>query len=127
MGIQPLGKEVRFLIPILRNTDRQPHEITQWEWLDNRMYTEFPEGWQQLEFLRTENAIQGTVKGHWFDKEKNEGVADDCVEFIVAIPTDRMSALEHLFEELCVHFDQKCIYFSNGGDAALYFPKKSLS
>lgn len=124
MGVQLLGKEIRFLVPMLRNSDRQLHEITQWEWLENQMYVEFPEGWQQLEFLQTEKSIQGTVRGHWFDREKNEGIADECVEFIVAIPSDRLTVLFQLFEQVCVRFDQKCIYFSNGGDAALYYPAK---
>lgn len=126
MVVQLLGKEVRFLVPMLRNSDRQLHEITHWEWLEHQLYIEFPEGWQQLEFVRTDAAIQGTVRGHWFDREKNEGVPDESVEFIVAIPPGRMTVLFHLFEEICVRFDQKCIYFSNGGDAALYHPVKNL-
>ncbi len=125
MAVQLLGKEIRFLVPMLRNSDRQLHDIAQWEWLENQMYVEFPDGWQQLEFQRTDTAVLGTVRGHWFDKEKNEGIPDESVEFIVAIPPDRMTVLFQLFEDICVRFDQKCIYFSNGGDAALYHPTKN--
>ena len=125
MGIQRLGKEVRFLVPSLRNSDRQRHDPTQWEWLENQMFVEFPEGWQRRHYLQTETAIHGTVEGHWFDKEKNEGIPDESVEFIVAIVPDKLIVLEKLFEEICSRFDQKCIYFTNGGDAALYYPEKS--
>jgi hypothetical protein len=64
------------------------------------------------------------VRGRWFDEEKQESVPDDSVEFVVAVPPDQMTALFSLFEEICARFDQKCLYFSTGGDAALYYPTK---
>jgi hypothetical protein len=125
MGIQQLGKEVRFLVPMVRNSDRELHEITKWEWLKEQMYVEFPEGWQRRHYLRTGSTIYGTVEGHWFDRVKKLGVPDECVEFIVAILPERMPDLEKLFDSICLEFDQKCIYFTNGEEAALYFPSKT--
>jgi hypothetical protein len=122
MGVELLGKEVRFLVPMLRDSDRQLHDVAQWEWIEDEMHVRYPNGWQQREVERTENTVKGTVRGRWFDKEKQESVPDDCVEFVVALPPDEMTGLFALFEEICARFDQKCLYFTTGGDAALYHP-----
>jgi hypothetical protein len=127
MGVELLGKEVRFLVPMLRNSDRQLHDIAQWEWLENEMHVRYPGGWQQREVERTENTIKVTVRGRWFDQEKQESVPDNSVEFVVALPPDQMTALFALFEEICTRFDQKCLYFTTGGDAALYHPQKECN
>jgi hypothetical protein len=124
MAVELLGKEVRFLVPMLRHSDHQLHDIGQWEWLEDEMHVRYPNGWQQREVERTENTVKGTVRGRWFDKEKQESVPDDSVEFVVAVPPDQMTALFALFEEICARFDQKCLYFTTGGDAALYHPTK---
>jgi len=124
VDIEILGKEVRFLVPMLRNSDRQLHAISQWEWVENEMYAEFPNGWQQREVERTDTTVRGTVRGGWFDKDNNENVPDDSVEFVVALPPDQMTTVYALFEEICERFDQKCLYFTIGGDAALYHPTK---
>ena len=85
MAIELLGKEVRFPVPMLRNSDHEIHDISIWEWLENQMYVEFPNGWQLREVERTDNTVLGTVRGRWFDKDKNESVPDDCVEYVVAV------------------------------------------
>ena len=122
MAVELLGKEVRFLIPMLRNTDRQLHDIAQWEWIEDEMHVRYPNGWQQREVERTESTVKGKVQGRWFDKDEQKRVPDDCVEFVVALPPDQMTALFSLFKEICARFDQKCLYFTTGGDAALYYP-----
>ncbi len=38
MAVELLGKEVRFLVPMLRNSDHQLHDIAQWEWLEDEMH-----------------------------------------------------------------------------------------
>ena len=76
------------------------------------------------EFKRTKNTVKGTVRGQWLDKEKRDNVPDDSIEFVVAVPPDQMTPLFALFEEICARFDQKCLYFTTGGDAALYHPTK---
>jgi hypothetical protein len=124
MPVELLGKEIRFLVPMLRNSDHQLHAIAQREWLEDEMHVRYPNGWQQREVERTENTVKGTVRGRWFDKEKQESVPDDSVEFVVAVPPDQMTVLFALFEEICDRFDQKCLYFTTGGDAALYHPTK---
>jgi hypothetical protein len=122
MAVELLGKEVRFLVPMLRNSNHELHDIAQWEWLENEMHVLFPNGWQMREVERTDNQVKGTVRGRWFDKDKNESVPDDSVEFVVALPPDRMPDVYNLFEEVCARFDQKCLYFTVGGDAMLYHP-----
>lgn len=124
MTVELLGKEVRFLVPMLRNSDHQLHEIVQWEWLEDEMHVRYPNGWQLREVERKDNAVHGTVQGRWFDQEKQQSVPDDCVEVVVAVPPDQLAVLFVLFEEICARFDQKCLYFTTGGDAALYHPTK---
>lgn len=124
MSVQLLGKEVRFLVPILRDSDREKHEITHWEWLEAQMHVTFPEGWHHPMRMLKEFELRGSVQGYWFDKEKSIAVPDESYEFVVALPPDRMTELHRLFEEICVRFDQKCLYFTSGGDAALYHPTK---
>ena len=126
MAIELLGKEVRFLVPMLRNSDHELHYISVWEWLENQMYVEFPNGWQLRDIERTDNTVLGTVRGRWFDKDKNESVPDDCVEYVVAVPPDRMTVVYALLESICNRFDQKCIYFTTGGDAAIYHPTLTI-
>jgi hypothetical protein len=120
MGVEPLGKEVRFLIPMLRNSDRQLHDVAHWEWIDNEMHVRYPNGWQMREVERSENTVTGKVHGWWFDKQEGKPVPDDSIELVVAVPPSEMPALYTLFEEICARFDQKCVYFTNGGDAALF-------
>jgi hypothetical protein len=76
------------------------------------------------EFKRTKNTVKGTVRGQWLDKEKRDNVPDDSIEFVVAVPPDQIPQLDDLFEEICTQFDQKCIYFTIGGDAFLFHPTK---
>lgn len=122
MPIELLGKEVRFLIPVLRNSDNRSHEIEQWEWFESQMNVDFPAGWQQCEMERINGKISGGIHGRWYDKESNVQVRDDCVEYVVALAVERMPVLFRVFDQVCVQFDQKCLYFATGGDAALYFP-----
>lgn len=124
MGVELLGKEVHFLVPMLRNTDHQLHDVTQWEWLEGEMHIRYPSGWQMRGVEKTEKGVKGAVHGRWFDKEKQESVPDDSVEFVVAVSLGQMARLLNLFEEICARFDQKCLYFTAGGDAALYHPTK---
>jgi hypothetical protein len=44
MGVELLGKEVCFLVPMLRNSDRQLHDIAQWEWIEDEMHVRYPNG-----------------------------------------------------------------------------------
>ena len=124
MGVKLLGKEVRFLLPMLRSSDRQLHDIAQWEWLEDEMHVRYPNGWQLPEVERTDSTVQGKVRGRWFDEEEQKRVPDDSVELVVAVPANQMTALFTLFDEICARFDQKCIYFAAGGDAGLYYPTK---
>ena len=82
------------------------------------MYAVFT-GWQLREMERTGNVVSGRIHGRWFDTEKNEHVLDDCVECVVAISVERMPELLQLFDQICARFDQKCLYFTTGGDASL--------
>jgi hypothetical protein len=72
MAVEPLGKEVRFLVPMLRNSDRELHEIVHWEWLEDEMHVRYPNGWQLREIERTQNSVKGTVHGRWFDREQHQ-------------------------------------------------------
>jgi hypothetical protein len=47
---------------------------------------------------------------------------DDSVEIVVALPPEQLAPLLAFFDEICDRFDQKCLYFTTGGDAALYYP-----
>jgi hypothetical protein len=122
MGVTPLGKEVRFLVPMLRNGDCEPHDIAQWEWIEDEMHVRYPNGWQMRQVERTETTVTGKVRGHWFDKKKQERVPDDSVEFVVAVRPEQMSELETFFGAICARFDQKCLYFTRDGEALLYEP-----
>lgn len=126
MVVELLGKEVRFLVPMLRNSDHQLHDVAQWEWIENEMYVRYPNGWQQRHLERIGNTISGTVRGRWFDPETQQIVPDDCAEFVVAVPPDQMTVLFDFFDEICVRFDQKCLYFTTGGDA-LYHPTREAN
>jgi hypothetical protein len=127
MPIIRLGNEVRFLVPMVRNTDQELHDVETWEWLKDEMDVVFPEGWQQRHVLRNDKNVSGTVRGRWFDKDKNESVPDDSVEYVVAVATEQMPKIERLLEEVCFQFDQKCVYFTVGGEAMLYFPMSNSS
>ena len=78
MPIELLGKEVRFLVPTGRNTDKRGHEFEVWQWLDDAMNREFSAGWQQSAMLRVADRVSGGIKGRWFDKENDEAVVDNC-------------------------------------------------
>ena len=101
-------KECRFLVPVHRDveiSDGGIHDPASWNWLHEQMRQRFS-GWTRL---------SGKCVGEWISDTTGEIIADQSVQYFVAVPTTRLPLLRDLLRDACVVFGQQCIYLSIGG------------
>ncbi len=100
--------ECRFLVPMVRDSDRRPHAPRHWMAFDDAMRALF-DGWQGPE---------GPVPGNYKNRS-GRWVTDRCRRYTVALPRERVPALRDFLRQVANTFDQECIYFVVGFDVEL--------
>lgn len=93
--------EYTFLIPILRDSDREPHEQRANDRLADRLYSCFG-GY----------SIAGNVTGTWKDSN-GETCFDVSTVYRVAIVPEHVHVLRGIITECKTWFDQRTVYFAN--------------
>ena len=91
-----MNGEYKFLIPLYRDSDKQPHSEADLDWLDQTLASIFSG------FTRG-----ATVFGCWRDEGHNL-VFDESTPFYIASASD--SAVVDIVRQCCRRFDQQCIY-----------------
>jgi hypothetical protein len=105
---------VRLMIPLVRNTDRQPHNPLAMRDLEDAIFGLF-EGLTGPERLYR---IPPPVPGKYTDRSKNR-IEDENHRFLVALPRSRLDELRRVLKRACNTFDQETIYLSVKGTVEL--------
>ena len=104
--------EVSFLVPEVRNSDRQPHQPIAWRLLQDEIRRTFPEGHSGPEnFYRAVDVVPGEYSGAPGDPP----ICDRNRRYILALPPARIDELRHLLGKVAVTFDQEAMYLSVAG------------
>ncbi len=106
--------ECAFMIPLVRNSDKQAHNPLAMRDLEDAIFATF-EGLTGPERLFR---IPHAVPGKYTDRAKNL-VEDENHRYLVALPASRLDQLRALLERACNTFDQESIYLSIGGKVEL--------
>ncbi len=107
--IPPRQIECSFLIPVRRDanlSDGAPHATELWEWLNDELFERFG----------GRTVAPGLYEGFYRDPETQKRVDDQSHKFMVAVSALQFDELRALLAEVCVEFQQKCIYLSVAGE-----------
>jgi hypothetical protein len=104
-----------FLIPLVRDSDRQPHPPVLWRQLQDALLASFGamSGPETVAYYRTLEPVPGT----WSPAAGEEPVADLSRKYTVAISEDRLDELRALLLRAGNSFDQRAIYLEVAGYA----------
>ncbi len=107
--------ECAFMIPLVRNSDRQLHGPIAWRDFEDTILRTFVEGSTGPERLFR---VAAPVPGLWRDGAQKT-VEDENWRYYLAIPRGRIDELRAVLKRACNTFDQEAIYLSVGGSAGL--------
>jgi len=100
--------ECSFYVPVHRDadlSDGEPHNRTEWDWLDDQLYARFEGG----------TLAPDLYDGFYKDPDTGQRVDDKSHRFIVAVAQSKLDDIRLLLSEACTVFQQKCIYLSVAG------------
>ena len=95
--------ECRFLVPLVRDSDRRPHALWLWKALVDVLFERFGG------FTGPEGPIPGG-----YTNRSGRRVMDESFRYTVSLPSRRGRDLRQLLRTVAVSFDQECIYFVVG-------------
>jgi hypothetical protein len=120
MADRPIQCE--FFIPIVRNSDKQPHQATAWNLLGNEIRRVFPAGHSGPEtFYRGEALLPGEYEG----SPGEPPIKDESRRYLLAIPPSKVDDLRQLLRKAANTFDQMAIYLSVKGDVEFVEPTEN--
>jgi hypothetical protein len=102
--------ECAFLIPLVRNSDRQPHQPICWSALEDALYLEFG-GDTGPELIH--RAVRPTPGAYRDDSGTR--AHDESWRYIAAVPRRRLDDLRRILGRAANTFDQESIYLSVAG------------
>ncbi|MBM4071099.1 MAG: hypothetical protein FJ271_19455 [Planctomycetes bacterium] len=105
--------QCEFFVPIVRNSDKQPHQPTAWNLLGNEIRRAFPAGHSGPETFYRGDAL---VPGEYEDSPGDPPITDTSRRYLLAILPSRVEELRQLLRRAANTFDQKAIYLSVRGD-----------
>src|SRR5436190_10980824 len=101
--------QCEFFVPIVRNSDKRPHQPTAWAFLGNEIRRAFPAGHSGPEtFYRGD----GLVPGEYEDSPQEPPIQDSSRRYLLAIPDDKVDLLRTVLRKAANTFDQKAMYLS---------------
>jgi hypothetical protein len=105
--------ECSFLIPILRNSDRNPHQPRCWSFLQDELLATFAGFTGPRKVFAFKSAESG--QGAW--RDANDGIVEDeSRSYTIAVPIHKVAELRSILGRTAEMFDQECIYFSVRGE-----------
>lgn len=102
--------ECSFLIPVLRDSDRQPHQPVTWRQLEDALIGEFGGRTGPGRVIAFKSAE--LLPGSWVPEGAEGPIEDESVRYWVSVPEDRIDALRNLLRKAANTFDQQSIYLS---------------
>ena len=100
-------QEIRFYIPLVRDSNRECHHADAWNYLANTLL-DLAGGFTDC----------GIVTGCWRDAS-GKTIHDDSRAYVIALDSESEWKARRLFRKFCRVFDQQCIYVSFAGQAEL--------
>lgn len=98
--------DCRFLVPLVRDSDRRPHTRKLWEELRRAL----------LRIFGGFTGPEGPIPGAWRSRS-GRTIHDSSRRYSVAVSPDRIDELRELVRRVATSFDQECIFFVVGADA----------
>ena len=102
--------ECAFLIPLVRNSDRQPHRPACWNALHDALFSRFGGRTGPELIYRTIRPVPGEYRD-----DAGTRVTDENWRYIAAVPRRRLDDLRRLLRQAANTFDQDEIYLSVAG------------
>ncbi|MCX6348109.1 MAG: hypothetical protein NTV79_01195 [Candidatus Aureabacteria bacterium] len=104
--------QCEFFIPIVRNSDRRPHQSISWILFADTIRKMFPAGHSGPEtFYRGDTLLPGEYEG----APGTPPIKDESRRYILAIPESKVNDLRILLSKTANTFDQESIYLSVAG------------
>ncbi len=98
--------ETWFLVPLVRNSDRQTHAAPLWACLREEVFA-IPAGMSGPECWRKDDP----VPGEWRDPKTGERVEDESRKYTIVLRRSRVEALRDVLWRAANSFDQEEILF----------------
>src|SRR6266850_882647 len=105
--------QCEFFVPIVRNSDKEPHQPSAWIALGNEIRRVFPAGHSGPEtFYRGDTLLPGEYE----DCPQEPPIQDESRRYLLAIPETKVDELRQLLRKAGHTFDQQAIYLAVKGD-----------
>src|ERR1700752_4072048 len=111
--------QCEFFLPVVRNSDKKPHQPVAWNLLVNDIRRLFPAGHSGPETFYRGDAL---VPGEYEESPRLPPVKDVSRRYILAIPGKRVHELRRLLRMAANTFDQRAIYLSVAGKVEFVVP-----
>ena len=105
--------ECAFLIPIVRNSDKQRHQPVAWTLLGKDIRRVFSAGHSGPETFYRGDAL---LPGEYEDNPGEPPIPDESRRYLLAIPANKVDDLRQRLRKAANTFEQKAIYLSVKGD-----------
>ena len=117
MAKEPPRPACVFLVPVVRDSDRKPHQPILWRLLQDALLRTFGAvtGPETVLYYRNPAAVPGA----WSPGEGQEPVEDLSRKYTIAVPPDRLEVLRSLLRRAGNSFDQRVMYLEVAGYAEL--------
>src|ERR1700724_1023862 len=96
-----------FFVPIMRHSDKKPHQPSAWMALGNERRRVFPAGHTCPETFYRGDTL---VPGEYEDSPKEPPIADESRRYLLAIPETKVNELRQLLRKAANTFDPKAMY-----------------
>jgi hypothetical protein len=105
--------QCEFFVPIVRNSDKKPHQPSAWMALGNAVRRAFPAGHSGPEtFYRGDSFVPGEYE----DAPNEPPIQDESRRYLLAIPESKVDDLRQLLRQAANTFDQKAMYLAVKGE-----------
>src|SRR5438552_5495683 len=95
--------QCEFFVPIVRNSDKKPHQPSAWTTLGNEIRRVFPAGHSGPETFYRGDAL---VPGEYEDSPPDSPIKDESRRYLLAIPETKVDDLRELLRKAANTFDQ---------------------
>ena len=102
--------ECSFLIPLVRDSNKQPHQPVYWNALQDALFGCFGGSTGPDVVYRAVRPVRGE-----YESESGARVLDESYRYIVATPRRRLDELRSILRRARNTFDQESIYLSVAG------------
>ena len=105
--------QCEFFVPVVRNSDKQPHQPSAWSALGIAIRRVFPAGHSGPEIFYRGDAL---IPGEYEDCPGEPPIQDSSRRYLLAIPEAKIDDLRALLRKAANTFDQMAMYLAVKGD-----------